>query len=99
MTKEKESQFRPAYHGSLVLVIVQQSLLGLLAGMILDGGVISSIFFFSLAAYWAGFTMIIVRRPKNPTKLDVFLIRWGTFLSFAVALAMSPPIWSLRGAM
>ena len=32
--------------------------------------------------------MILVRRPHNPTKVDLFMIKWGTFLLFLLSLGM-----------
>ena len=97
--KERESRFSTAYRGTLVIVVSQQILLGLLTGMCLDGGILGMIFLYSLAAFWVGFIMIISRRPRNPTKVDIFLIKWGTFLLFLISLVMSPLMWHLRGAM
>lgn len=96
---DKESRFSTAYRGSLVIVLSQQILLGLLAGMCLDGGVLGMIFLYSLIAFWVGFVMIVSRRPNNPTKVDIFVIKWGSFLLFLISLVMSPLIWKLRGAM
>jgi len=96
---EERGRFSPAYRGTLALVVTQQILLGLLTGMMLDGGLLGSIFLYSLAAFWVGFLTIFARRPRNPTKADIFLIKWGTFLLFLVSILMSPVIWKIRGAM
>ena len=96
---ETEGRFNPAYRGTLALVVTQQILLGLLTGMALDGGMLSSMFLSSLVAFWIGFITILVRRPKDPTNADIFLIKWGTFILYVVSIVMSPVIWRLRGAM
>ncbi|MCC5849843.1 MAG: hypothetical protein JJU29_17290 [Verrucomicrobia bacterium] len=86
---EAKPKFSPAYKGALALVVTQQVLLWLLTGVVLTGGVLESILFFALTAYWVGFVMIVARRPDNPTKTDIFLIKWGTFLLFPVSFFMS----------
>ena len=81
------------------MILVEQIPLGLLTGLILDGGCMALIFLYTLAAYWAGFAMIVVRRPMTPTKTDLFLIKWGTFMLFAISFGMASVIWRWRGAI
>jgi len=97
--KESQSRFSPAYRGTLVIVVSQQILLGLLCGMMLDNGLFGSLFLYSLVSFWIGFITILARRPYNPTKTDLFVIKWGTFLLFLVSILISPIIWKIRGAM
>gem|GEM_PF-5212671 len=41
----------------------------------------------SFIAFWIATAIIIIRRPQTPTKTDLFLIRWGYFLTlFAMAV-------------
>jgi len=96
---ETQARFSPAYRGTLIIVVSQQILLGLLCGLMLDGGMLGSMFLYALVAFWIGFITILARRPKNPTKTDIFAIKWGTFLLFFVSVLMSPVIWKIRGAM
>jgi len=95
---KKERKFSPAYSGSLILVFVEQSLLAALAAMVFDGGLLGNILACSLGGFWGAFLMIIARRPKNPTKLDIFLVRWGTFIAFGFALAFVPLVWRFQGS-
>ncbi|MBA4387283.1 MAG: hypothetical protein C0404_04835 [Verrucomicrobia bacterium] len=96
---ETESGFSPAYNGILKLVLAQQIPLGLLAGLITDGGGVATIFLYTMAGFWTGFAMIVMRRPRTPTKTDIFMIKWGTFLLFVVSCAMASVIWRWRGAV
>jgi hypothetical protein len=97
MTK-KTSRFSPAYRGTLPLIFIEQIPLGLLAGMIMDDGCLGAMFFFTLVAFWAGFALIIIRRPRTPTEIDIFLIKWGTLLLFGLSFVMASVIWRWRGA-
>ena len=96
---EGTARLSPAYRGTVKLIIAEQVPLGLLAGMISDGGGVAMIFLYTLAAFWVGFAMIVLRRPKAPTRTDLFLIIWGTFMLFAISLAIAPVIWRWRGAI
>jgi hypothetical protein len=96
---EETNRFSPEYRGTLKLILIEQIPLGLLAGMIMDGGGVAVIFLYALAGFWAGFAMIVLRRPMNPTKTDLFMIKWGTFALFAISFAMASVIWRWRGAI
>jgi len=96
---EETSRFSPAYRGTLPLILIQQIPLGLLAATMMDNGAIGAIFFYTMVAFWAGFAVIIIRRPRTPTEVDIFLIKWGTFLLFGLSLVMASLIWRWRGAI
>ncbi|MCC5850540.1 MAG: hypothetical protein JJU29_20835 [Verrucomicrobia bacterium] len=93
---EEKPIFSPAYKGALVLVVTQQVLLWLLTG---TGGFLGSILCYALIAFWVGFFMIVARRPDNPTKADIFLIKWGTFLLVLVSFFMSTGILKILEGM
>jgi hypothetical protein len=64
----------------------------------LDGGLCLQLWAFSMAAYWGGCGLILIRRWKAPTKTDIFMIRWGfLILCLVVTPAFSGLIWRLRG--
>jgi len=96
---EVNNRFSPSYRGTLRLIMIEQIPLGLLAGMIMDGGGVALIFLYTLAGFWAGFGMIVLRRPMTPTKTDLFLIKWGTFILLAISFGMACGIWPWRGAI
>jgi len=41
----------------------------------------------TMAAYWAGVAVIVFRRPIDPTRLDVFFIRWSFPVIYYLAAA------------
>jgi hypothetical protein len=56
------------------------------------------LWFFAIVAYWGGFSLMMYRRPINPTKVDLFLIRWGfPVLFFLITMPFSILIWRVRG--
>jgi hypothetical protein len=38
--------------------------------------------FASLLAFWVGVVVINCRRPKRPTRMDIFFVRWGAIILF-----------------
>ncbi len=96
---EDQNRFSPSYQSTLKLIMIEQILLGLLAGLILDGGGVAQIFLYTLVAFWSGFAMIVLRRPTSPTKTDLFLIKWGTFILFVISFGMASVIWQWRGVI
>lgn len=50
---------------------------------------------FSMAGYWAGSSIFLVRRRKEPEQLDLFFYRYGFLCIFAVSYVLSVSILSL----
>ena len=94
MIKELSKDYWLALQVSLVFQVVFM----LLAGMILDGGQCAQWCAVSLAAYWGGLIVILLRRPKTPTRIDLFLIRWSfPAICFFITPFMMILVWKLRG--
>jgi len=94
MTRQVSKEYWKALKVSLVFQVV----FSFLSGLFLDGGQCAQWCAVSLAAWWGGFLMVILRRPMAPTKADLFLIR----LSFPVVCFFITPfltiyVWKLRG--
>ena len=62
----------------------------LLGVLCLDGGELFSRCLVAFAAFWSGTILILFRRPWNPTKLDLEVIRFGYPLLFVLALFLVP---------
>jgi hypothetical protein len=77
--------------------LVQQALILVLAGMILDGGDVLQICLAALLAFWAGVAFIRWRRPQAPTKLDLVLIEGGYLAICVVTFFAVHFAWYLRG--
>ena len=78
--------------------VAVQGVLGLLAVLVLDGGMCFQMWAFSMAAYWGGGSLILLRRWRAPTKVDIAMVRWGfLILCLVVTPAFSGLIWRMRG--
>lgn len=83
---------------ALQVSLVFQVVFGILCGLTTDGGMLVQLWFFAILAYWGGFSLMVYRRPVNPTKVDLFLIRWGfPVLLFFIGMPFSILIWRARG--
>jgi hypothetical protein len=77
------STFAPAIKSA----ILQQALVGMLAALMLDGGLAARAAIVGIAAYWLTTGIIVVRRPTAPTTLDLVWIKVGFLLVFLAAIA------------
>ena len=89
----------PKYDSPIFEAVVLQIVLGLLAGMVLDGGAIAQFCGIALVAFWSGTVVLIWRHPQTPTRVDLELIRFGYLPVVVVAFFLSMWIWHLRGVL
>ena len=52
---------------------------------------------FASVGYWAGAVLIMVRRPRTPTKYDLLYVQWGLALLVPIGGSASLLVWYLRG--
>lgn len=78
--------------------MVQQLIILILAGMILDGGTIARICLYAAVAFWGGVAVIRLRRGTPPTKADLTLIEGGYVVVGVIAYFVTHWIWQLRGS-
>jgi hypothetical protein len=81
----------------MLSAFVQQAVILVLAGMILDGGLIAQMCFYAFAAFWGGVAVILFRRRQSPTKLDLVLVRGGYLLVCIISFFLTQAIWHWRG--
>jgi hypothetical protein len=79
------------------LALLQQVSIGVLSGMVLDGGVLGEICGFAFVAFWGGAGLILARRRNALTDVDKLLIGWGYIPLCIVSFFLTPWIWRLRG--
>ena len=76
-----------------------QSIIMVLAGMILDGGALFQVCFYAWVAFWSGVLVNVARRREQAqlSKLDAFLMRYGHFLLCVLSYFITGLIWKWRG--
>jgi len=52
-----------------------------------------------MAAYYGCFIVMVFRRPNTPTKVDLFLVKWGFILLLPCTLIISIFIWRWMGVI
>ncbi len=87
----------PAYRDAIKAAILLQLLLTLFMLLLLDGGYTAGIGACVMGGFWIGVAAIIFRRPRNPTPLDLFYVRWGYVPLLVLTVIIAPVIPRLHG--
>lgn len=66
-----------AYDTVIRKSLMAQIVIGVLAALLLDGGVTAWIVGVAVLAFWLCAGLVILRRPYRPTKVDLVAIQWG----------------------
>ena len=85
------------YRTPIFEAVALQAIIGILSLLILDGGDIARVCGIALIAFWGGVTVLIYRRPKSPSKIDLQLIRFGYLPLVVIAGFLVHFIWHFRG--
>jgi hypothetical protein len=86
-----------SYRSPIFEALALQTIIGVVALMILDGGGIAQICGIALLAFWSGVATLIVRHPQNPTATDLSAIRIGYIAVVAITPFIAGAVWALRG--
>jgi len=87
----------PDLRAAIKFSLVTQILIVILAGFVADGGGAAQIVFFAFVSFNSYLASVLVFRPKNPTKLDLVLIRAGFLPTIVITAFLADCIWDLRG--
>lgn len=82
--------YAPACRFALIL----QAILGVIAALLLDGGRTFRAFCVAWLCAWAISLLIIFRRPANPSRVDLWIVRYGILVLLTLVLGLGP--WFLR---
>ena len=86
-----------SYRGPLRTAVVCSIIVAVLSALMLDFGQAARLSAIALLVFWACALVGIWRRPRNPTRIDLRLLRWGCVplvLAFQIAIHI---VWHLRG--
>lgn len=75
------------YRSALKVALLLQIVIGLFAAVAIDGGLLFDLWWRSMAAYWGCLIVMIFRRPNAPTKVDLWMIRYG-FVPLFIPITM-----------
>ncbi len=77
--------------------VLLQASMGALSLLILDSGQTTRAFVVALLCQWAMAWIILLRRPKNPTRFDLLLVRYGIIPLLFIVAGAGPPLLRLVG--
>ena len=86
----------PAYREAIWTAIVLQMFTALFLLTILDGGTLARAGGCAMAGFWIGVAVVMARRPRNPSSLDLLYVRWGYLPMLIVGIGLSPWMEMLR---
>ena len=69
------------YSRAVTAAVAQQAVVLLFASLILDGGQIFRYCAVAAMASWVCTLVILLRRPKHPTNVDLAIVRFGFWLA------------------
>ena len=95
--RETTFEFSPRYCPAVKDALVLQTIIGILTGLMLDGGGTFGVFQVAFLGQWLGILLIVFRRPQSPTRTDLLFIRFGIVILLFLAGAITPFIWSMIG--
>jgi hypothetical protein len=81
----------------LPFALVTQSVILVLASMILDGGGIAQVCFYAFVAFWGGVAVLRFHRRGALSRVDLLLIRYGYILVCIISFFITRWIWHWRG--
>lgn len=87
----------PKYDSAIFEAVAIQVALGVL--VLLDGGRVAQVFGIALVAFWPGAAVLIWRRAKTPSRVDLELIRFGYLAVLFIAFFVVTGVWKLRGVL
>ena len=79
-----------AYGDVITAAVAQQVIILFLASMILDCGQMLRFFTVSATGAWAFNLLILIRRPRSPTQVDLHVIKYGLWLAALITMLLAP---------
>ena len=87
----------PAYREAVRVAIVLQVFAALFLLALLDGGTLARVGGAAMVGFWMGVAVVMLRRPRDPSWLDLLYVRWGYIAMLIVGIACMPFMGALRG--
>ena len=87
----------PDLRAAVQFSLVIQAFIVILAAFMADGGAAGQIAFFAFVSFNSYLLSVLVFQPKNPTKIDLILIRAGFLPTIPITVFLVNYIWDLRG--
>ncbi len=86
-----------AYSRNVLVSMLLQVLLLLLSLLATDGGQLTMWVLQSIPIFWFMVAVIVTRRPRNPTQVDLMVIRYGFVMILIAVIGSITLKWNLDG--
>ena len=83
------------HRADVAFAMAQQAVLLLLTALLLDGGFMLRVCCVAAIAHWAAMVIIRIRRPVEPTTLDVGVVKFGFLFCFLLAYSAALVVLSI----
>jgi hypothetical protein len=87
----------PAYRAAVKVTLAIQVVAALILLIILDGGTLAKVGGAATAGFWVGAAVVMFRRPRHPSRLDLLYVQWGFIPLLVVGVVCAPFVSTLRG--
>ena len=86
-----------SFRGPVRDALALQGVIAVLSALVLDCGDTATLSLVALLAFWFGVFVMVVRRPRQPTGADLWLLRWGYLPLVVIAQIGGRAWWHWRG--
>jgi len=86
--------YSPKYNTAFRTALILQGIFAVLTALILDFGQTHRAFWVAFLCQWALVWIILFRRPMNPTRLELAIVRFGIVPILFLVVGLGP--WLLR---
>lgn len=83
-------EYSPEYNSAFLTAVVLQSSLALITALVLDHGQTHRAFWVAFLCQWATTCIVLFRRPMNPTRTDLLIVRYGIIPMMAIVTSFGP---------
>jgi hypothetical protein len=93
-SRENWKEYSPEYNAAFKTALLLQAVLAMLTVLVLDSGQMHRAFWVAFLGQWAMVWIVLFRRPRCPTWLDLALVRYGIFP--ILIMVVGTKAWLLR---
>ncbi len=93
-SRKNWKDYSPEYNAAFKTALMMQVMFAVVTALVLDFGQTHRAFWVAFLCQWAMVWIILYRRPMNPTRLDLAIVRYG-IVPVLIVIASGGP-WLLR---
>ena len=95
--KRNGTTYSSDYNAAFKTGLLIQAVFAVATALVMDSGQIHRAFWVAIICQWAMVWMILFRRPMNPTRLDLLIVRYGIIPMILIVVGCGPWVLSQLG--